>query len=229
MNDDLTAFRTSASTMRSGEARAFDGDFVTFKHDSGEWLAGKAKTDLSGRRLVAAVFHLILAWQKYQDQDGKSGKYVYAGAGFVRDNHKLVPREQLDERNKDRWKNDQDPWAPTYYSAKFDPETREQFVWTTNSGGGKDALAVLQDAFADHNEGRALTDYEWPIVELGSDWYINSYKKKIFKPILDNVGWCKPPAAFRLPKPPATSTRLRVIKPGEVPSPSGDPDDEIPF
>src|SRR6516165_8192594 len=187
MNDDLTALRTSANEMCSGEARAFDGEFTSFNGEKGAWRAGKNKTDMDGRRLTAAVMFLIVAWQKFKD-----GKAIYAGARYVRDGHQLPLREQLDERNSNYWeKTDRDPWQTTWYLALFDDETREQFVWSTNSDGGKDALSTLQDAFADHNEGRALEDYESPIVELGSDWYINSYKKKIFKPILDIVGWCK--------------------------------------
>ena len=57
--NELSAFRISASKMRSSK-RAFDGDFVSFKHDVGAWLAGKAKTDLSGRQLVADVHDLIV-------------------------------------------------------------------------------------------------------------------------------------------------------------------------
>jgi hypothetical protein len=227
MNDNLTAFRTSANEMRSGEARAFDGEFTTFNGEKGDWRAGKNKTDMVGRKLVAAVMFLIVAWQKFKD-----GKAIYAGASYVRDGRQLPLREQLDERNSNFWeRTDRDPWQPTWFLALFDDETREQFVWSTNSDGGKDALSALQEAFADHNEGRAPEDYESPIVELGSDWYINSYKKKIFKPTLDIVGWCKLLAAFRLPKPPATSITLRVIehKPGEAPSPSDDPDDDVPF
>jgi hypothetical protein len=122
--------------------------------------------------------------------------------------------------------------ALTYYLPLFDPETREQFIYTTSSLGGKDALAVLQDAFADHNEGRA--QYELPVVELASDSYINQYDKKIFKPIFDIVDWCEMPPAFRAPKLPPSATLPAIEhhpneathKPDEV---TRDPDDEIPF
>ena len=67
MNDDLTALRTSANEMRSGEARAFDGEFTSFNGEKGAWRAGKNKTDMDGRRLTAAVMFLIVAWQKFKD------------------------------------------------------------------------------------------------------------------------------------------------------------------
>jgi hypothetical protein len=224
MMNDLSAFRASANKMRSS-TRAFDGDFVSFKND-GQWLAGKAKKDLGDRRLVADVYNLIHGWQKYKDE-----KYVYAGHSFVRDNKQLLARDKLDERNDNLWKNkNEDPWKPTYYLGMFDPETREQFIYTTSTLGGKDALAVLQDAFADHNEAKA--QYELPIIELASDSYINQQKKTIFKPIFDNVGWCERPPTFRALKLPASALPPAIEhKPGEAKAQQqrGDMDDENPF
>ena len=197
---DLSLFRQSASRMRSGEGRAFDGDFVTFNGESGGWKSGKNKTLIDGRQLVADIYDLIVGWQAYRDD-----KFIYAGHGLARDNHEPPPREQLDENDKRFWRNPQDPWRLTYYLALHDPATREQFIFSTSSGGGKDALANLQEAFADHNEKAAPEDYEWPFVELASDHYVNTYGKKIFKPIFETVDWVKPPPAFRLPKPPAAT------------------------
>jgi hypothetical protein len=224
---DLSAFRASANKMRSSE-RVFDGDFLSFKHESGEWAAGKAKTDISGRRLIADVNNLILGWQKYKDD-----KFVYAGHGFVRDDHQPPARHQLDERNEARWKNKKDPWTLTYYLAMFDPETREQFVYTTSSQGGKGALATLQDAFADHNEPRALDACELPVIELASDSYINSYDQRIFKPIFEITGWCELPPAFRAPRlppsamPPAIEHKPGEHKASEPKTPPVMPDDEF--
>ena len=82
--NEMSAFRSSASKMRSSE-RVFDGDFLSFKHEVGAWLAGKAKTDLSGRQFVADVHDLIVGWQKYRDD-----KFVYIGHGFVRDDHQRI-------------------------------------------------------------------------------------------------------------------------------------------
>jgi hypothetical protein len=186
--------------MRSGESRTFDGDFVSFNGESGGWKAGKNKTVIDGRQLVADIYDLIVGWQAYRDD-----KFIYAGHGLARDNHEPPPREQLDENDKRFWRNEQDRWRLTYYLALHDPATREQFIFSTSSGGGKDALANLQEAFADHNEERAADDYEWPFVELASDSYVNTYGKKIFKPIFETVSWVKPPPAFRLPKPPAST------------------------
>jgi hypothetical protein len=225
MNDNLTAFRTSANTMRSGEARAFDGDFVSFNGETGGWRAGKNKTDIDGRQLVADVFDLLLGWQKYKEKEKKT---VYAGCGFVRDGHQPSKRNELDERDSTYWqRHNKDPWQLNYYLAMGDPETREQFIYSTNSGGGKNALAALQTAFADHNEDRAPDNYEWPVVELASDSYVNSMDKKIFKPIFDIVSWEKPPAWFRPPKPPATTIAAGAIE--HKPDSNNDPDDGVGF
>ena len=229
MSDPFSAFRTSAAQMRSPTSRAFDGDFVSLNGETGEWRAGKAKTVVNGRQLVADVHDRFAGWQKRQDK-----KFTYCGHGFVRDGHQPPAREKLDERDEARWPGGKDPWQLCHYLPMFDPETREQFVFTTTSDGGKDALADLQDAYADHNEGRALDACEWPIVELAGESYVNSYGKTIHKPIFDIVGWCEPPPAFRRPKLPPSAPVLRVIehKPAEA-KPSLDKrsslDDEIPF
>jgi hypothetical protein len=63
--NQLAAFRNSASQMRSREGSGLDGDFAGFNGETGKWRAGKNKTDIAGRRLVAAVYHLITGWQKF--------------------------------------------------------------------------------------------------------------------------------------------------------------------
>jgi hypothetical protein len=85
-------------------------------------------------------------------------------------------------------------------------------------------LAALQDAFVDRNETRDPSDYDWPVVELAGESYVNSQNKRVFKPLLDVVDWVKPPAAFRLPKPPPSSVQLRDIATDKPPF-----DDQIPF
>jgi len=206
----LSSFRQSANRMRSGEGRIFDGDFVSFNGENGGWKAGKDKVDIDGHHVIAAVNDLIVGWQNYRDD-----KFEYVGHGFVRDRHEPPLREELDDADERYWKNKQDPWKLTYYLAMFNPETRRHFVFSTSSGGGKDALANLQEAFADHNEGRALEDYELPLVELASDSYVNSYGKKIHKPVFEIIGWVKAPQSFRLQKPPAATvmTLAEITKP----------------
>jgi hypothetical protein len=222
MNDDLFALRKSASEMRSAGGRSFDGDFAAFNGETGEWKAGKAKTVINGRQAVADVYDLMLGWQKFKDK-----KFVYCGIGFVRNGHQPPARELLDERDEALWSSDKDPWQLCHYLAMFDPETREQFVFTTSSAGGKDALAELQDAFADHNEALAPGAREWPIVELAGDSYVNSYGKTIHKPIFDVVGWCAPPPAFRQPRVPPSAPLPGAIEhqPTEAkPAPAVQPD-----
>jgi hypothetical protein len=233
---DFSVFRQSAAGMRS-RAAAFAGFiFTKFNSETGNWLAGGGSkgepTIINGRRLLAAVPDLLVGWQKFEDN-----KPIHVGIGRVRDSHVPPTRDTLDDNDSKRWrKKDVDPWALTWYLALYDLETRETFVFTTGTSGGKDALAELQDAFADHNE--SADTVEWPLVELGSDNYTNSFGKMIYRPQLNNVGWEPSPIGFKsISQPPDTSLITR--KPALAPIKSGgnngyggrdhDMDDEIPF
>jgi hypothetical protein len=208
--NDLSAYREIASALRS-RVEGFDGfTHASFNGETGKYRAGKNKTDISGKRFVAGAHNVISGWQNYSAGDRK---FYYGGHSYVRDGEEPLLRAQLPDRNEAYWlKSGQDPWSFCFYLPLFDEETREHLILTTSSSGGKDAVSDLIMAFADHNDGRDPTDYEWPIVELSSDSYINTHDKRIFKPIFDIVGWIKPPAAFRLPKPPATTAKVRTIE-----------------
>ncbi len=227
---DLSAFRHSAAAMRSRGA-AFGGTFVKFNGESGDWSFKKDRetTVINGRRLVADVSDLLLGWQKFEDD-----KPIYAGTGRVRDGHLPPARATLDAQDKKRWRNNLDPWSLTHYLALGDLETSEQFVFTTSSAGGRDCLAILQDAFCDHNEERDGTEYEWPVVELASTNYVNSFGKKIFVPCLDILGWAPPPNGFKAIKPPADATKAIELNkmlalPMKKELAHDDMDDSIPF
>jgi len=200
---NFSSFRSSAAAMRS--RKGFDGTFVTFDHETGEWRAGINRTGITGRQLVAAVYDLFVVWQRFFAGDRK---FHYASAGFVRDGHQPPARDRLPDRNPDHWeKPDRDPWQLVWYLALFDQETREQFLYSSGSDGGRQTLAALQEAFADHNEGRG--SLEWPIVELSSDSYVNKKTgMKVYKPLLEILNWVTPPAAFRRPKLPEADIKI---------------------
>jgi hypothetical protein len=222
---DLSAFRESAAQMKTREG--FGGTFVNFNGETGHWTIGSGdnKKIVEGRRLVVGVSLLMVGWQKFV-----SNKPFYDDVGFVRNRHQPRPRKELGDLNRTHWRNDVDPWQPTYFLAALDPETREHFMFATNSGGGKDALSDLQTAFADHNEARPDKVEQWPFVELSSESYINSFGKKIHKPLFEILDWLDPPPNFQAVTPPATTVPKIEHKPGAATSGDGaEIDDEIPF
>jgi hypothetical protein len=212
MSNYLEKFRSSAAAMRS-PVNPFPGTFIGFGYSTGEFLAGKNKTDMHGRQLVACVPDLIATWRRYSDANRQ---FYYAGAGFVRDGHVLAESTRPQPDREDL------KWTPTWVLTLADQETREQFVLALSSITGKeDALSALQTAFVDHNEGQDQAFCEVPIIELASDSYLTQAGKKNFKPLLDVVGWTAPPLWIRAPTlPPET-----IIQ--EEPGPK--PDEVIPF
>jgi hypothetical protein len=93
------------------------------------------------------------------------------------------------------------------------PRNATTFYVVTTSDGGKDALAALQVAFAEYNEARPDKEPQWPLVELTSDSYINSFSKKIFFPIFDILDWQDPPANFQAVTPPPNTVAKIEHKP----------------
>jgi hypothetical protein len=220
--NDLSIFRRAAAEMRSGSG--FTGEFLKFSGEDGHWTCGKDKTTVDDRKLIVAVPDLLVGWQKFKDKQS-----ISYGIGRIADGHIPPPRDELDENDEKRWRNKRDPWQLTYFLGCFDPETQPQFVFATTSAGGRDALANLQDAFVKHNEVRATVPWQWPLIELSSDSYINSFGKKIFVPIFHVLSWSDPPAGFKAIQPPATTPLIATKSNGSDPPSRDEMDDDIPF
>ena len=235
---DLSAFRNAAAAMRSREG--FGGAIINFNHERGEWTtgSGEKKTIIDGRTLVAGFSLILFGWQKFADK-----RPVYADVGFVRDRHEPCARDALDDREKFTWRNGVDPWKQTYFLPALDAEAHQHFMIVTNSVTGKDALAMLQIAFVEHNETRPDRPPQWPIVALANDGSFESqHGKKIWKPLYEIVSWTDPPPNFQAVTPPpaaaaiehakgngaATATELPLATANQKPA-GNEMDDEIPF
>jgi hypothetical protein len=233
--NDLSGLRDAARAMRSHVA--FEGyKFVRCNGETGKWLTGnKAKAvEIGGRKFIADPRNALVTWLRF-DADGKP---QYAGAGRLIDKHEPPARETLGDLNKSRWKNGVDPWRLTLMLALTDPATLERYIYSTDSGGGRDALGVLLDSYCDHNAAAADEMAEQvPLVELASDSYVNSFGKRIHTPQLDILEWVDPPDALLLkrlkppPSPlPAGSPALKLVPALPVAkNGGGEMDDEIPF
>ena len=210
--DILKKFRSSAAAMRPVTSQ-FPGTFIVYGYGSGKFEAGKNKTNLGGRKFLAAVIELIGGYRRYSDSEKK---FFYAKCGYARSGHELTPEMNPAPDREDL------RWTQTWVLCLADLETREQFALALSSISGKDAaLSALQEAYVDHNAGRERVDFEEPIISLASEFsHINSQGKKVFKPLLDIEDWVPLPPWFRVPRLPAE----------EKPESSSDePDQDIPF
>jgi hypothetical protein len=171
----------------------FPGTNVSFGYSTGKFEAGRNKTDISNKRLLAGVSELIACWRRYSDSDKQ---FFYSKAGYVRDGH-VISLASHPQPDREELK-----WTPTWVLMLADPETREQYALALSSNSGKeDALSALQNAFVDHNTDQEAPGFwDMPIVELSSRSYTRSDNKTGYQPIIDVVGWATMPPWFRAPK-----------------------------
>jgi hypothetical protein len=90
----------------------------------------------------------------------------------------------------------------------------------------KDALASLQEAYADHNAKEPNPSrWEEPVFTLNNDSFIGKNNTRVFKPLFEIDHWELLPPWLRLPKlPPDT-----IVKKEEPSSRGNELNDEISF
>jgi hypothetical protein len=189
--DILQKFKSSAAAMRP-VASPFPGTYTSFSYKTGKFEAGKNKADLGDRPLLAVVTELIATWRRYSNSERR---FFYSNSGYVRAGHVLTESSHPQPDREDL------KWTPTWVLMALDQESREQFSLALSSTSGKeDALAALQNSFADHNAGRDRLDWEEPIVSLASEAYTKADGKQGYRPIINVEGWATTPAWLRAPR-----------------------------
>jgi hypothetical protein len=219
MNDN--PFREMAQAMRS--RTGFDGTMLLFKKEIG-WKAGKDAVDMNDEELVALVDQLMFGWCKWKDN-----KPVDYHVGLVCDRFKPPKRGELGDNDSTRWeRRNKDPWQFTFFLPLADPETAALYVFSTTSAGGKDALADLQEIYADGRE-RQENAGKAPRVALQAEHYNHQEYGLVYKPRFAIVDWAAPPAIKPI-RPPASQTIEHVDAPKLEHRPRrGELDDDIPF
>jgi len=233
MSNELSDPKTEIDNYRAfaNAARArqnFEGTIL--KYTKGNWSAGKDGRHMNGTTLVARIDQLAVGWTKWADR-----RPVDYRVGFVSDGFRPPRRQDLDELDEATWPTDgggrpRDPWQFGMHLPMIDQETEEQFIFSTSSQGGRNALANLTDAYIEHRE---QGNKGCPFVELNSDDYDHRSYGTVNIPLLDIVGWddeAAPRDRVALPSTPmegaSTNTARRAVT---APRSGGDPDDEIPF
>ena len=138
-----------------------------------------------GTRLVPNMAELRCGFIKWED-----GKAVDEKMRLVVDG--LPPsREECGDLDRNEWEVDpngatKDPWALANELPFKDPETDEEFVFTTGSKGGIGALGKLARAYARQRQKR---DGQLPVVELGASSYRHKTYGEVHVPVFRIVGW----------------------------------------
>jgi hypothetical protein len=205
---------------------------IVLKFKKGLWLAGKDNIKMNDVELIAHVDQAAFGWIKWELK-----KQVDFDLGFVAQRFHPKPRAELGDTDRELWIKD-DPWQLTFLLPLSDPENDQLYTFSTTSKGGRDALANLQDAYADNREYHPADAHKLPRVCLSGDYYPHPDFGRVDTPVFDIVGWVNRPADFKPIQLPVSASRMLMIEhqavevasPAEHKRPSrGDMDEEIPF
>jgi hypothetical protein len=229
---DVAAFRAMAAAMRSRQG--FDGTLLKF--EKGTWRAGKTGTEFTGAKLIAHVPELMWGWTKWEER--KPSDYR---VGLVREHFLPAKRAELGDLDPNFWgfrgSERVDPWQFGFHLSLSDPNDGQLYVYSSGTAGGKDALANLQDAFADHVEAFPAEAEKLPLICLDAGSYLHPNYGRVAVPHLDIVGWVDPPTGIKQIQPPAPppapgsgAAELAAIEaPIKLPNRRDEMDDSIPF
>ncbi len=210
----MDPFREMAGALRS--RTGFDG--TKLKFSKGQWLAGKDDATMNNAELIARVDQAMFGWCLWIDK-----KPVDYFVGFVRDRYQPPKRSQLGHTDRTKWlKKDSDPWQMTSYLPLTDPGDGTLYIYSTTSGGGRDALANLQEAFADNREFHPQEAHKLPVVTLSADHYQHPEFGRVETPMFEIVRWVDPPANMKAIRPPAPASQMLAIEHTPQGLPSGD-------
>ena len=164
--------------------RAIRGTLL--KCSKGRWTMGPNNDPVPpGLRLV--VMESKAAWVKWWG--GLPIEHIWRAPG-----QPLPEREDLPDGDPSLWETDadgepKDPWQLTKYLFLVNPETAEQFTFSTTSWGGRSEINDLSEKIALMRVARPKA---YPIVELATGTYTLKKRRDlgpIPKPVFRIVGW----------------------------------------
>jgi hypothetical protein len=218
---DTSAFRDMAAALKA--RTGFNATMI--KYVKGRWKMGRNEIDINDTQLVARVDWTMVGWTKWWDKRAADFKLGYVADRFI-----PPARKDLGHLDEEQWfgSNGRDPWSLQWHLPLVNAVSNEQFIWSTNSQGGKDAISALLAAYADHvDAGEKAT---LPIVALATSSYPHPEFSIVHTPQLDIIGWVEPPATQRPALPiVAMPQLLPASAPTEKKPELAELDDEIPF
>jgi hypothetical protein len=233
--NDIEAFRTQTSGTQvfrdmAAMLRARTGQNVTkLAYVKGAWQLGRDRLDVSGSQWGARADWTFCGHVKWWAKRLTDCRLGYVGDGFV-----PLERAQLGDSDEEQWQlwnNGRDPWQLQWSLPLFNQVSGEEVVFSTDTLGGRDALATLLQAYADRVDSRPADNTTIPVVELGTSSYRHPARGDVQIPVLDIVGWAKPP---NKPRPPLPKAEPPKVEPEKISGPrtslaSSAMDDDVPF
>lgn len=160
-------------------ARPIRGELLTFA--DWKWRSGKEKTVMAdGRKLVAVAAAAL--WQKWVNGHPT---IVRAEPG-----KRLPDRDEIGDNNPDQWElasdgKPRDPWQDTRLLYLVDPETAQDFTFSTSTYVGRAAVVALADQI---KRMRFAHPGAQPLVALHSAEHKTQHGRKS-RPVFRVVGW----------------------------------------
>jgi hypothetical protein len=179
-------------------------DATVLKFTKGQWSAGKDGTRMNDVELIAHVDQSMFGWIKWENK-----RMADFDIGLTRERFRPKRRHDLGDNDPNTWVKG-DPWQFTFLLPLSAPKTGQLYMYSTTSRGGKDALAKVQDAYADHCEMHPKEAHKLPAVCLAADWYPHPEYGRVETPCFDIVGWVDPPPGVKQIRPPASTSVLAI-------------------
>ena len=139
-----------------------------------------------GTRLVPHMAELKAGYIKWRDGVPEAEVMVR-----IAEAEPIPQREGLGDDNRNDWETDsngapQDPWQECNTLPMKDPETGQEFVFTTGSRGGIGAIGKLASGYgrARHKQADKL-----PVIQIGSDSYRHKTYGDVSYPTFKIVEW----------------------------------------
>ncbi len=172
----------------SAYGREVGSDTPFLKFHKGEYRYGSDGEVLPlGTKLVPHMAELRAGFLKWKNGEPVDEAMVHIAQG------KPIPqREELDDQDKSTWQLDPngtplDPWGHVNTLPFKDPETGQEFIFSTGAKGGIGAVGKLSSAFGSQ---RHKHNGKLPIVEIGASSYWNrNYSCDVAYPTFKIVGW----------------------------------------
>lgn len=194
----------------AGSNSAIIGQLLKFS--KGDFVAGQDNEPVElGTKLIANMDQLLVGWQRWED--ARPAEQIM---GPVIDGFMPPKRDELSFNDPKEWDMDEatgkprDPWVYSHLLLMKEPGKKGQlFTYTTNSAGGKNAMARLCGEYG--KEMREHPD-EYPVVELqvGSYMHSNPAYGRIKFPIFEIVGWADKSEFDTAADTPVTGTRKKI-------------------
>ena len=167
--------------------RAVSSDTLFLKFVKGEFRFGVDDEVLPlETRLVPHMAELRDGFIKWQD-----GKPADETMVKIAEGKPFPQREDLGDQDKNAWETDpngtpQDPWQHINTLPMKNPETGQEFIFTTGSDGGIKAIGKLSSKYGRERHKQAG---KLPVIEIGSDSYHHNTYGNVKYPTFKIVGW----------------------------------------